>query len=123
MGALLATHAVLELLLAESVILEHMFERAVSPVVRVAAVVAPVGRSEWLLAKAVALPPGPDAMRLLAGVDPDALDDVDRVEHLVAWERCARWVEAQRVRAVVGVAGAPGGGPGRLRPVALRLTE
>src|SRR5512144_1330705 len=82
-----------------------MFEVAVSPVVRLADAVPPAGRSEWLLARATARPPGPDAMRLLAAVDPDALDDVDRVAFLVAWERCARWVEAQRASAVVAVAG------------------
>src|SRR5512135_160855 len=79
-----------------------MFEVAVSPVVRLADAVAPCGRSEWLLAQATARPPGPEAMRLLAAVNPDGLDDVDRVEFLVAWERCARWVEAQRAAAVAG---------------------
>src|SRR5512144_2306945 len=85
--------------------IERMFEVAVSPVVRLADVVAPAGRSERLLAQATARAPGPDAMRLLAAVNPDALDDVDRVAFLVAWERCARWVEAQRAAAVVAVAG------------------
>src|SRR5674536_156694 len=34
------------------------------------------------------------------------LDVVERTEYLVAWERDARWVEAQRMKAVVAVAGA-----------------
>src|SRR5512144_930301 len=55
-----------------------MFEVAVSPVVRLADAVPPAGRSEWLLARATARPPGPDAMRLLAAVDPDALFEETR---------------------------------------------
>lgn len=36
------------------------------------------------------------AARLLAEVDPDRLDDVDRVALQVAWERVARWVAARQ---------------------------
>ncbi|MDQ6650085.1 MAG: HNH endonuclease [Actinomycetota bacterium] len=82
-----------------------MFEVAVSPVLRVAGVVSPVGRSARALATAIAVGPGPAAITLLSQVDPAALDDVDRVAHLQAWERSARWVAARQANAVVAVAG------------------
>jgi hypothetical protein len=45
-------------------------------------------------------------MRLLAGLDWRRLaDSADAVDVLIAWERCARWVTAQQMRAVVTVAG------------------
>lgn len=75
------------------------------PVVRLANLVSPCGASAGLLALAGGLPPGPEAIRLLARVRPELLDDVQRTELLVGWERCGRWLEAQRVGAVVGAAG------------------
>lgn len=81
-----------------------MFESAVSPVVRLAAVAEP-GPTGRVLARALALPPGPESIRLLAQVDVARLDDVQRVEHLQAWERAARWVAASQQEAVVAVAG------------------
>ncbi|MDQ6651007.1 MAG: HNH endonuclease [Actinomycetota bacterium] len=83
-----------------------MFEVAISPVVRVADALPPAGRSARCLAAAVAQAPGPAAISLLNRVDPVALDDVDRVVHLQAWERCARWLAAKQAAAVVAVAGA-----------------
>lgn len=86
--------------------IEHVFECAVSPVVRVAAVVPPRGRSERALAEAVAVGPGVAAITWLSQVEPSLLDDVDRVRLLQAWELSSRWLSAQHTKAVVGVAGA-----------------
>ncbi|MGE5762850.1 MAG: hypothetical protein ACM3ZF_02875 [Mycobacterium leprae] len=81
-----------------------MFEARWAAVARLSALLPPRCAS-LVLGRAVELPPGPQALRLLAAVDPDSLEEGDRVELLLAWERCARWVEAQRARAVVAVAG------------------
>src|SRR5450756_2103757 len=91
--------------------LEHMFEAtpfavAMSPVVRVADPPGPRNDSAAKLAMVGVLTPGPVAMDLLTQVQIHRLDDVERTEYLVAWERAARWVEAQRMKAVVAVAGA-----------------
>src|SRR5450759_2243457 len=91
--------------------LEHMFEAtpfavAMSPVVRVADPPGPRNDSAAKLAMVGVLTPGPVAMDLLTQVRIHRLDDVERTEYLVAWERAARWVEAQRMEAVVAVAGA-----------------
>src|SRR5450759_4368534 len=91
--------------------LEHMFEAtpfavAMSPVVRVADPPGPRNDSAAKLAMVGVLTPGPVAMDLLTQVQIHRPDDVKRTEYLVAWERAARWVEAQRMKAVVAVAGA-----------------
>src|SRR5450759_3834189 len=91
--------------------LEHMFEAtpfavAMSPVVRVADPPGPRNDSAAKLAMVGVLTPGPVAMDLLTQVQIHRPDDVERTEYLVAWERAARWVEAQRMKAVVAGAGA-----------------
>jgi len=82
------------------------FAVAMSPVVRVADPPGPRNDSAAKLAMVGVLTPGPVAMDLLTQVQIHRLDDVERTEYLVAWERAARWVEAQRMKAVVAVAGA-----------------
>ncbi len=82
-----------------------MFECAVSPVVRVAAVVQPRGRSASALAEAVAAGPGVAAITWLSQIEANLLDDVDRVRLLQAWELSSRWLNAQHSKAVVAVAG------------------
>src|SRR5674536_304205 len=82
------------------------FAVAMSPVVRVADPPGPRNDSAAKLAMVGVLKPGPVAMDLLTQVQIHRLDDVERTEYLVAWERAARWVEAQRMKAVVAVAGA-----------------
>lgn len=79
---------------------------AVSPVIR-------CGGGEFerhtrygpLLDAVAAMAPGSDAIGLLDRVRIELLDDVERTSYLLGWERCARWVEAQRAKAVVAVAG------------------
>lgn len=87
--------------------IERMFElaAAAAPVIRVRDG-RPTGHSSRLLAAAMALPTGPAQITLLAKVEPEALDDADRVTLLQAWERASRWVDAQRAKAIVAVAGA-----------------
>jgi hypothetical protein len=82
------------------------FAVAMSPVVRVVDPPGPRNDSAAKLAMVGVLTPGPVAMDLLTQVQIHRLDDVERTEYLVAWERAARWVEAQRMKAVVAVAGA-----------------
>src|SRR5664279_3639043 len=78
------------------------FAVAMSPVVRVADPPGPRNDSAAKLAMVGVLTPGPVAMDLLTHIQIRRLDDVERTEYLVAWERAARWVEAQRMKAVGG---------------------
>src|SRR5664280_751600 len=82
------------------------FAVAMSPVVRVADPPGPRNDSAAKLAMVGVLTPGPVAMDLLTHIQIHRLDDVERTEYLVAWERAARWVEAQRMKAVGAVAAA-----------------
>lgn len=49
--------------------------------------------------------PGPEVIRLLARIDPAALEEPDRVRYLLCWEKASRWVAAQQARAVAAAAG------------------
>src|SRR5664280_2057644 len=80
------------------------FAVAMSPVVRVADPPGPRNDSAAKLAMVGVLTPGPVAMDLLTHIQIHRLDDVERTEYLVAWERAARWVEAQRMKAGAAVA-------------------
>ncbi|HLZ39141.1 MAG TPA: hypothetical protein VKP64_15655, partial [Mycobacteriales bacterium] len=62
-----------------------MFEARWAAVARLSALLPPRCAS-LVLGRAVELPPGPQALRLLAAVDPDSLEEGDRVELLLAWE-------------------------------------
>lgn len=78
---------------------------AVSPVIRCNGEFDVPTRYGPLLAAVASMAPGPNAIAMLDRIVVDMLNDVERTEYLVAWERCGRWVEAQRAKAVVAVAG------------------
>src|SRR5664280_894515 len=82
------------------------FVVAMSPVVRVTDPPGPRNETAAKLAMVGVMTHGSVSIFLLTQVQVHRLDDVERPEYLVAWERTARWVEAQRMKAVVAVAGA-----------------
>lgn len=48
--------------------------------------------------------PGPEVLQALAFLDPALLDAAERVDHLIAWERCAAWVAGGQARALAALA-------------------
>ncbi|MDP9394848.1 MAG: hypothetical protein M3Q27_11650 [Actinomycetota bacterium] len=52
--------------------------------------------------------PGPAVMCQLAGLDPAGLTGEERIDYVIAWERCEAWVAAGKQRALAVMGTAPG---------------
>ena len=57
-----------------------------------------------LLATALGLRPGPDAMGLLETIDPTELDEAQQVDWVACWDRQHSWTAANRWTAIGHVA-------------------